>query len=172
MAGSSFEVVSYLKLSGSSLSSLPSVGGHASCIRTPSQRATLLRSGFRLLPRQPARRPLARGIDGVLEIIGGLIVLWITPRAVNYVVAAITEHELSEDPRDPIATHLLSASHGLAHAGKTLAAFYLLSHGVTKVALVVALLCNKLWAYPSMIALLTLFIAYQLYRTSYTHSLA
>jgi uncharacterized membrane protein len=112
-----------------------------------------------------------KGIDGVLEIIGGLIVLWISPRAVNYVVAAITEHELSEDPRDFIATHLLSASRGLAHGGKTLAAFYLLSHGVTKVALVVALLCNKLWAYPSMIALLTLFIAYQLYRISYTHSL-
>ena len=63
-----------------------------------------------------------KGIDGVLEIIGGLIVLWISPRAVNYVVAALTEHELSEDPRDFIATHLLSASHGLAHGGKTLAA--------------------------------------------------
>jgi len=86
-----------------------------------------------------------KGIDGVLEIIGGLIVLWISPRAVNYyVVAALTEHELSEDPRDFIATHLLSAFHGLAHGGKTLAAFYLLSPGVTKVALVVALLCNKL----------------------------
>jgi uncharacterized membrane protein len=92
-------------------------------------------------------------------------------RAVNHVVAAITEHELSEDPRDFIATHLLSASHGLAHGGKTRAAFYLLSHGVTKVALVVVLLCNKLWAYPSMIALLTLFIAYQLYRISHAHSL-
>ena len=113
-----------------------------------------------------------KGIDGVLEIIGGLVVLWISPRVVNSVVAALTEHELSKDPRDSIVTHLLSAFHGLAHGGKDLAAFYLLSHGVTKVGLVVALLCNKLWAYPSMIALLILFIAYQLYRISYTHSLA
>ena len=33
-----------------------------------------------------------------------------------------------------------------------------------KVVLVVALLLNRLWAYPWMIVLLLLFIAYQLYR--------
>jgi len=110
-------------------------------------------------------------MDGVLEIIGGLTVLWISPRAINYVVTTLTQLELSEDPRDFIVTHLLSASHGLTHGGKALAAIYLLSHGLTKVALVVALFFNKLWAYPSMIALLTLFIAYQLYRISYTYSL-
>jgi uncharacterized membrane protein len=113
-----------------------------------------------------------KGIDGVLEIIGGLIVLWIGPRAINNVVAALTEHELSEDPHDLIAAHLLNASQSLTHGGNILASLYLLSHGLAKLALVVALLFNKLWAYPSMIALLILFIAYQLYRISFSHSLS
>jgi len=43
-------------------------------------------------------------------------------------------------------------------------AIYLLAHGLVKVVLVVALLLNKLWACPWMIAILTLFIGYQLYR--------
>ncbi len=43
-------------------------------------------------------------------------------------------------------------------------AMYLLTHGLVKVVLVVALLLNKLWAYPWMIGVLLLFIGYQLYR--------
>lgn len=44
------------------------------------------------------------------------------------------------------------------------AALYLLAHGAVKVVLVVALLRNRLWAYPWMIAVLLAFIAYQLYQ--------
>jgi len=112
-----------------------------------------------------------KGIDGILEIIGGLIVVWISPSAVNRLVALLTKHELSEDPHDFIFTHLMSAAHSLTEGGNILVSLYLLSHGVAKVVLVVALLFHKLWAYPAMMALLTLFIAYQLYRISYSHSL-
>lgn len=49
-------------------------------------------------------------------------------------------------------------------------AFYLLSHGIVKLALVVALLKDQLWAYPASLVVLGLFIAYQLYRFSYTGS--
>jgi uncharacterized membrane protein len=48
-------------------------------------------------------------------------------------------------------------------------AFYLLSHGLIKGALVVGLLREKLWAYPASIAVFGLFILYQLYRYSFTH---
>lgn len=50
-------------------------------------------------------------------------------------------------------------------------AIYLLSHGIAKVVLVIALLRNQLWAYPWMVALLGVFIVYQLYRLSYGFSL-
>jgi uncharacterized membrane protein len=45
------------------------------------------------------------------------------------------------------------------------------SHGVVKLALVVGLLRNKLWAYPASLIALGLFIVYQLYRYSYTHGI-
>jgi uncharacterized membrane protein len=51
-------------------------------------------------------------------------------------------------------------------------AFYLLSHGLIKAVLVVGLLREKLWAYPASIAVFGLFIAYQLYRYSWTHDIA
>ena len=37
-------------------------------------------------------------------------------------------------------------------------------HGAVKIVLVIALLLNKLWAYPWMITVLLIFIGYQLYR--------
>ena len=46
-------------------------------------------------------------------------------------------------------------------------AIYLLSHGLAKVVLVIALLREQLWAYPGLIALLAVFIVYQLYRLTY-----
>jgi uncharacterized membrane protein len=45
--------------------------------------------------------------------------------------------------------------------------FYLLSHGIANLALVVGLLREKLWAYPATFAVLSLFIAYQMHRFYY-----
>ncbi len=53
---------------------------------------------------------------------------------------------------------------------KNFYAFYLLSHGVVKLALVAELLRNKLWAYPASLIVLGLFILYQIYRFYYTQS--
>ncbi|MQA06134.1 MAG: DUF2127 domain-containing protein [Streptosporangiales bacterium] len=105
-----------------------------------------------------------KGLDGALEVVGGFLLLFTTPEAIHHVVAALTQHELSEDPNDFIATHLLHTAQGLTGSAVTFAAAYLLLHGVAKVALVLALLRNKLWAYPLMIVFLLTFIGYQLYR--------
>ncbi len=51
-------------------------------------------------------------------------------------------------------------------------AIYLLSHGLIKAVLVAGLLKEKLWAYPASMAVFGAFIAYQLYRYSWTHDLA
>lgn len=49
-------------------------------------------------------------------------------------------------------------------------ALHLLAHGVMKVTLVVALLLDKVLAYPWMIILLAIFIGYQLYRIALSPS--
>jgi uncharacterized membrane protein len=105
-----------------------------------------------------------KGLDGILELGGGTLALAVSPMSIDRIVATLTQHELSADPNDLIATHLLRLSHALAASDTRFAAAYLLLHGVTKVVLVGALLRNKLWAYPWTIAFLVAFIAYQLYR--------
>jgi uncharacterized membrane protein len=107
---------------------------------------------------------VAKGLDGVLELMGGVLLLLVTPAKIHHWVAAVTQHELSEDPRDFIATHLLHSSSGLTGNAVFFGAVYLLVHGLVKVVLVVALLRNKIWAYPWMIAVLIAFIAYQTYQ--------
>ena len=111
-----------------------------------------------------------KGIDGLLEVIGGLILVFVSPTTLNDVVRTLTQHELSQDPHDFVARHLLKSATDLAHGGRAFAAIYLLSHGAAKVVLVVALLQRRSWAYPWMIALLGAFIAYQCYRLAYGFS--
>ena len=55
---------------------------------------------------------LFKGLDGVLEIVGGPLVFFVTPQTIRRVIIVLTQHELSEDPRDVIASHLVRlASH-------------------------------------------------------------
>jgi uncharacterized membrane protein len=115
---------------------------------------------------------ILKGLDGLIEVIGGLTLLFVTPDTINVLVASWTRGELSQDPHDFVATHLLKTAHGLTGSGLLFGALYLLSHGLVKIVLVVAVLKNKLWAYPWLIAFLVAFIFYQLYRMWYTPSLA
>jgi uncharacterized membrane protein len=107
---------------------------------------------------------ILKGLDGALEIVGGLLLLVVAPSTIQALVRSLTQHELSRDPRDFIASHLLRSVQHLSHATAVFAAIYLLSHGVAKVVLVVAVLRDQTWAYPAIIVLLLGFIAYQLYR--------
>jgi uncharacterized membrane protein len=106
---------------------------------------------------------ILKGLDGLAETIGGVLLLLVSPASINSIAKAITQHELSEDPHDWIATHLLHYAHGLTNASVAFAAVYLLAHGVIKIVLVGALLRNQMWAYPALILVQIAFIAYQLY---------
>ena len=79
-------------------------------------------------------------------------------------LSVLTQGELSEDPHDFVARYLLHTANGLTGSAVLFGAVYLLLHGAVKVVLVIALLLNKLWAYPCMIVVLLIFIGYQLYR--------
>ncbi len=105
-----------------------------------------------------------KAIDGVLEVIGGMVLLLVSKQTLEGWVHAITQHELSQDPHDFLFTHLVAGAHNLSGSGATFAGLYLLSHGIVKVVLVGAVLRDQLWAYPWMIGFLLVFIAYQVYR--------
>jgi uncharacterized membrane protein len=106
---------------------------------------------------------ISQGLNGAAELIRGVLLLLLTPTRIHRVLVALTQGELSEDPRDFIASPILHSANGLTSSTVLFGASYLLTHGIVKVALVIALLLNKLWAYPWMIFVLIMFIGYQLY---------
>jgi uncharacterized membrane protein len=110
-----------------------------------------------------------KGLDGVLEVIGGILLLFLSPNAIEHLVRMLTAHELSEDPHDAVARYLLHTTAHLGHGTTLFGAIYLLSHGLAKIVLVALVLRGKLWAYPWLIVLLLAFIAYQLYQIIFVH---
>lgn len=106
---------------------------------------------------------LFKGIDGLVELIGGVVLLFVSPAHLKGAADAVTAQELSEDPHDIIANLI---RHGAAHLGGSGIAFlalYLLLHGVVKVAIVVALLIGSKRVYPWAIVALVAFVLFQLY---------
>lgn len=113
---------------------------------------------------------ILKGIDGVLEIVGGLFLLFVPLGDVRRFLIWVTGKELSEDPKDFIATHLVHLANTLSISGYRVTIAYLLVHGFVKVFLVYMLLRRRLWAYPTAIAVFTAFGVYQVYQYSFSHS--
>ncbi len=118
-------------------------------------------SGRRFLDRFFVVSVSLKGLDGVLELLGGALLLFVTPARIVDWVRVLTQHELAEDSHDLLANALVHAAGSLNAAGALFAAVYLLAHGAVKVVLVAAVLRNRVWAYPWMIAFMVLFVIYQ-----------
>jgi uncharacterized membrane protein len=115
---------------------------------------------------------LIKGLHALFETVLGIALLKVSPQTLNRILMSIAAQNLPEDPHDFIAAHLRRAFEHLATKGKHFAAWYLLTHGAAQVAVVIALFRNKMWAYPLLIIMLSVFIAYQMYRFALTHSAA
>lgn len=107
-----------------------------------------------------------------LEIATSIFAYFVPQQVLLEPVQAITRMELTEDPRDFAANYLLHATQGLSVSSQHFTAFYLLSHGVIKLWLIIGLWRKKLGYYPAAIAVFGLFILYWVYRYRFTHSLS
>lgn len=146
----------------SSAASANSAGSAAS--KPKNRKALILHEAFRA-------GITLKGLDGILEVIGGALLWFVNPRSMDRMVRWLFQHELSRDPHDFIATHVLHATGHFTREGKTFATIYLVSHGLVKIVLVTALWMDELWAYPLFIAVFLAFCVYQVYRFSHTHSI-
>ncbi len=90
----------------------------------------------------------SKGVAGLLETIGGLLLLFIPHTRLNALVVFLTAPELAEDPTDRVATLLQHIVHELTADTKLFISGYLTIHGIIKVLLVVGLLGRRLWSYP------------------------
>ena len=102
---------------------------------------------------------LLKGLDGLLETIGGVVFLFVHPEQ----VIRFAERLTARNPHSLFGRHLLTWAHGFTKGAAIFAALYLLSHGLVKLVLVVAILKEHLWAYPGLIIVTSLFVVYQLY---------
>lgn len=133
--------------------------------RTMNRRWVMLHESFRAAIT-------IKGIDGLLEAVGGAILWFVKPSALNSIALKFLELDLPFDRHDFIITHLYRATEHLANGSKHFASIYLLTHGLIKALLVVALWFDALWAYPLTIFVFGVFCLYQMHRFLYTHSLA
>lgn len=113
---------------------------------------------------------MAKGLDGVLEIAGGVLLFFLNPLQIGSVLRLLTQHELSEDPHDLVAGFIMHSVQHLSVGTEKFAALFLLWHGLVKVGLVAALLKRLWWAYPLAIGAFALFLVYQFYRYTHTRS--
>ena len=112
---------------------------------------------------------LLKGAHALIECIGGLVLAFVSTSAITSLVNSLTQDELIEHPNDFVAAYFLGLAQNFTVSDEHFYAFYLLSHGIIKLFLVIGLLRRKFWAYPVSLVVLGLFIVYQLYRFSYTH---
>jgi uncharacterized membrane protein len=110
-----------------------------------------------------------KGFHAVIECAGGIALFFIKPETITDLVNTWTQDELLDDKNDFIATHLQAWAQTVSLGSARFFAFYLLTHGAVKLLLVAGLLRGKLWSYPASLIVMSLFIAYQLYRFTYTH---
>lgn len=111
-----------------------------------------------------------KGLFAVAEIVSAAAVFVVPPRLMLDLVRAVTQAELSEDPRDLVANALLRAAHHLSVGGEHFAAAYLFVHGIVKLWLIGGLWRERIGYYPIAIAVFGAFIAYQIDRYRFTHS--
>jgi uncharacterized membrane protein len=106
---------------------------------------------------------LFKGVDGLVEVVGGVLLLFTTPAKVQSAARAATSGELAEDPHDLIANLVLHGAAHLQHGSLVFAAVYLLVHGLVKLAIVIALLIGSRGIYPWAMAALGAFLIFQVY---------
>src|SRR5690348_8650723 len=86
---------------------------------------------------------LLKGTHALIEIVSGAALALVTTGAIANFAEMVTRSELIRDPDDFIANHILAWAHGFSMETKNFYAFYLLSHGIVKMLLVIGLIKGK-----------------------------
>src|ERR1035437_2757342 len=114
---------------------------------------------------------LLKGIHALVEIIGGILAFFVSSDFILRLATRITQGEILEDPNDYFSKHLIALAGSISVGTQQFVTFYLLSHGIINLILVLGLWKKKMWAYHASFVVLTIFSIYQIYRYIYNPSL-
>lgn len=124
-------------------------------------------SPFKKLQRGTFRVGISlKGLDGVLESVAGLVLL-VRPAILRNLPLTLWTFGHFRHTH-PVGGRFVDQ---LAAADPVFASVYLLSHGLVKVVLAIALWMNRLWAYPAAISIFGLFVVYQVFRLQRAYSI-
>jgi uncharacterized membrane protein len=71
-----------------------------------------------------------KSIDGVIEVITGLILLFISPGTIKHSVSWLINHVLPKDPHNFLTSHVRAYGNHLSAPSVIFGGLYLLSHGI------------------------------------------
>jgi uncharacterized membrane protein len=134
------------------------------------QLASRLRGRSSLLHRIFVIGVIAKGVDGAVELIAGVLFAVLSPAAIKGIILLMIQGELKEDPTDIVANLIRHNTASIIH-GRASASAFLLLHGAVKLGLAAGLAANKLWSYPAAIVVFMGFTIYQLCELAHSHSL-
>jgi uncharacterized membrane protein len=95
-----------------------------------------------------------KGIDGLVELIAGVPLLFLSPSGLASIVHTVTAGELLAGPHDIIANLLIHGTQKLGAQVTFVIGLYLLIHGIVKLAIVISLIVGATKIYPWAIAAL------------------
>jgi uncharacterized membrane protein len=116
----------------------------------------------KLLQRSFIASMLIKLFFGTVEVLAGLLLLFVTYQDIQQVVAVVNTWSVF-GMRINLDTTLIAN-------GRIFVALYAILHGLPKIVLAVVLLKRKLWGYPLSLGILACFVTYQLYQVITTQS--
>lgn len=105
-----------------------------------------------------------KGFDGLVELVAGVALL-VSPSLVHTLLTSISGEAIEHTGRTSqfIAQYVARLDNDLAKTGLAFLIFFLIGHGLVKLILVYCLLKEIVKAYPYALAVLVLFLMYQVY---------
>ena len=112
-----------------------------------------------------------KAADGVVQLIGGVILLFLRPAQIDSHLQFLTAHSIDNDRDDVIYRSLSNYLHHLTGGTLRFAAIYLIADALIKLVLINEVFHKRYWAYIALIIVLSLLVMYQTYRITFTHSI-
>jgi uncharacterized membrane protein len=106
---------------------------------------------------------ILKGLVSLGEVVMGTLLFFIPASAIISLIQMIREF-LSAPQYNFITGHLDTLANEFTAGAVLFIALYLLSRGLVKVFIIWGLLRNKLWAYPTSLVILSLFVLFQIYQ--------
>lgn len=132
-------------------------------LKHPVRDKNIVDTGFRIMV-------ILKGISALAELLVGIFLALPFSRVLQKEIIEFLKEELVEKSDDKIINMLYSFFTGYTMDMNNFMITYMVFHGLIKLIIVYLLYKNKIWAYPFSVAVLILFVIYQMYKFMTLHS--